>query len=454
MNSSPSETQDDFLKKMQQQFDFGPYPRYPIEQAPVRNSNQLFIHDLATSYYLQYGKPITSSGKLILDAGCGTGYKALVLAIANPEAEVIGIDISPKSIELAQQRLNYHGYGERVKFYNLAIEDLPQLGLKFDYINCDEVLYFFDNIAEGLSALKTVLEPTGIIRANLHSFLQRGLYYNAQELFLDVMGLGDEDAAEMAMPIVVETMKVIKSNVVLKQQTWKSFYEDDNDEEGKEQILANYLLKGDRGYRIRELFAALNEASLAFLSMVDWRSWNVMDLFQDPNDLPAYLAMGLADSSPETLLTMYELLNPVHRLLDFWCCHPNGEGTTKSIPVANWELADWTTAQVTLHPQLKTDDVREAILAAISQHKSLVLSNFLSHPTLKPVAIDSSVAALLLQLWGGPKTFTALVNFWQQTHPINLITLEPTTPGSAAQQVATALSKLEVFLYVLPELIP
>jgi hypothetical protein len=80
-----------------------------------------------------------------------------------------------------------------------------------------------------------------------------------------------------------------------------------------------------------------------------------------------------------------------------------------------------------------------------------VISNFLSLPTINPISISYDVTALLLQLWNGPQIFTTLVNFWQQTHPVNLLTLEPITPEIAAQQVADALSKLEVFLYVLPE---
>lgn len=434
---------------MRQQFDFGPYPRVPIDQVPGDNVNELFIHNLITPYYLRYGKVIDNAGKRILDAGCGTGHKALVLAHANPEAEVIGIDVSPKSIELAQQRLDYHGYSDRVKFHVLAIEDLPQLGLQFDYINCDEVLYFFDDIARGLTSLKSVLAPTGILRTNLHSRLQRGLFFHAQELFLDIMGLGGEDATEMAMPIVIETMKALKSSVVLKQQTWKSFYEDEKSEEGKEQILANYLLEGDQGYRIQDLFAALRRADLDFLSMVDWRHWNVTDLFQEPDNLPAYLAMGLADSPPETQLTMYELLHPIHRLLDFWCTHPQ-QGPT-FLPVAEWGLEDWLRSQITLHPQLHTEKFQQAALEAIQQNGTLTISTFLSVPTLSPVTLSYNVVALLLQLWDSPKSFTDLVHLWQHIHPINMVTLEPLPPEVCVQQVADALRKLEVFLYILPE---
>jgi len=448
MPDSSSESQAEFLERMRRQFDFGPYPRSPIDKAPREDSNELFIHNIATPYYLRYQKTIDVAEKTILDAGCGTGYKALALAHANPGAQIVGIDLSPHSIDLAKQRLAYHNRQGSVEFHVLSIENLPQLGMGFDYINCDEVLYFFDDIARGLTALKAVLKPNGIIRSNLHSQFQRRSYFQAQEL-MNLMGLMEDDAEEYAIPVVIETMKALLPHVFLKQYTWKPYYEEESSESGKEAILANHLLRGDKGYRISDLFDALTRSSLDFLSMTNWRHWNVNDLFQEPDNLPSYLAMGLAESTPETMLTIYELLNPVHRLLDFWCTHPRqGE---EPLPVAEWTLGDWLNSRVTLHPQLRTEAFQQAALEAIQQNGPFIISTFLRVSTLSPVTISYDVAALLLQLWNGPQPFTALVNFWQRTHPINLITLEPTSPEAAAQQVADALGKLEVFLYVLPE---
>lgn len=448
MNPQPSEAQTAFLEKMRRQFDFGPYPRYPIDKVPREDKNELFIYNLKTPYYLYHQKVIDTADKVILDAGCGTGYKALVLANANPGAKIVGIDISPHSIELAKQRLAYHGYQDSVEFYVLSIEDIAQLGLQFDYINCDEVLYFFDDISRGLAALKSALKPDGIIRTNLHSKLQRQNFFQAQELF-NLMGLMDEDAEEIALPIVVEIMKELKPDIFLKKMTWNSALEDVETDQNKEFLLANHLLKGDQGYRVSDAFDALQKAGLDFLSLVNWRQWNIADLFKEPDNLPSYLAMGLADSSPEAVLTLYELLHPVHRLIDFWCTLPRHNEAP--IPVENWTLANWQNSQVTLHPQLHTEAVRAAAIEAIQTNGSFIISTFLSLPTLSPVTLSYDVAALLLQLWEGPKPFTALVNFWQQTHPVNLLTLEPTTLESAAQQVADALGRLEVFLYVLPE---
>jgi len=85
----------------------------------------------------------------------------LVLAEANPGAKIIGIDLSEKSIKLAQQRVQYHGV-ENVEFHSILLEDLPKLGMEFDYINCDDVLYLLPDTVAGLQAMRSVLKPDGI----------------------------------------------------------------------------------------------------------------------------------------------------------------------------------------------------------------------------------------------------------------------------------------------------
>jgi hypothetical protein len=327
----------------------------------------------------------------------------------------------------------------------MSIEEVAQLGLQFDYINCDEVLYFADSIADLLTAMRSVLSPQGIIRANLHSFHQRQVLFRAQQLF-GLMGLLEDDAEEMALPIVVETMKALKKAVPLKALAWGTAYEDP--QRNQEFILSNHLLRGDKGYRIADLFAALDQSGLEFLSMVNWRQWSVEDLFQDPDNLPDYIAMGLAASDEATRLTMYELLYPAHRLLDFWCTHPVPAAAQ---PAAAWGLADWQTATVALHPQLKTDKFREAAVEAIQIGTALVVSQFIALPALKPVVVEPAVASLLLRLWQSPQPFATLVATWQRIHPVDLVTLEPLDQAAATQAVAAALGRLEPFLYVLAE---
>ncbi|MFM6007624.1 MAG: class I SAM-dependent methyltransferase, partial [Sphaerospermopsis kisseleviana] len=209
--------------KIRKQFDSAPYPRIPLNKSPKDDVNALYIHNIITSYYLRNQKVIDTKDKVILDAGCGTGYKSLMLAEANPGAKIVGVDISEESVKLSRQRLEYHGF-DNVEFHVLSIYDLPELNYQFDYINCDEVLYLFPDIAVALQAMKAVLKPDGIIRTNLHSSLQRANIFRAQEVFT-LMGLMDGNPEELEIEIVTDTMKALKDNVNLKATTWTAGYE-------------------------------------------------------------------------------------------------------------------------------------------------------------------------------------------------------------------------------------
>ncbi|MFW9261888.1 class I SAM-dependent methyltransferase [Nostoc sp. CALU 546] len=433
----------DLLDKIRQQFDASPYPRVPLDKSPKDDTNSLYIHNLVTPYYLRNQKVIDPKGKLILDAGCGTGYKSLILAEANPGAKIVGIDISEESIKLARQRLEHHGF-DNAEFHVLPIEELPELDYQFDYINCDELLYLFPDLTIALQAMKSVLKPDGIIRSNLHSSIQRFNYFRAQKVFT-MMGLMDENPEELEMGIVVETMKALKDNVQLKATTWNSNYEG---EDGKERILMNYLFHGDKGYTISDLFTALRAADLDFISMVNWRKWDLMNLFKEPDNLPAFLGMSLPEISVEQQLQLFELIHPIHRLIDFWCGHPNQAQTF--VPVSEWTDSDWRVAKVHLYPQLKTPNFRKDLLACITEIRSFTISQYLS-PSEEFVGIDSSIALCLIPLLEQPQSMISLVQHWKQFRPIDPVTLKPTDEKQAFYIVQHLLLSLESLGYIMLE---
>ncbi|MBD2563082.1 MULTISPECIES: class I SAM-dependent methyltransferase [Nostoc] len=437
---SPS---SDLLDKIRQQFDASPYPRIPLDKSPKNDTNSLYIHNLVTPYYLRNQKVIDPKGKVILDAGCGTGYKSLILAEANPGAKIVGIDISEESIKLARQRLEHHGF-DNAEFHVLPIEELPELDYQFDYINCDELLYLFPDLTVALQAMKSVLKPDGIIRSNLHSSIQRFNYFRAQKVFT-MMGLMDENPEDLEMGIVVETMKALKDNVQLKATTWNSNYEG---EDGKERILMNYLFHGDKGYTISDLFTALRAADLDFISMVNWRKWDLMNLFKEPDNLPAFLGMSLPEISVEQQLQLFELIHPIHRLIDFWCGHPNQAQTF--VPVSEWTDSDWRVAKVHLYPQLKTPNFREDLVACITEIRAFPISQYLS-PSEEFVGIDSSIALCLIPLLEQPQSMISLVQHWKQFRPIDPVTLKPTDEKQAFYIVQQLLLSLESLGYIMLE---
>ncbi|HEY9710214.1 MAG TPA: class I SAM-dependent methyltransferase, partial [Oculatellaceae cyanobacterium] len=378
----------------------------------------------------------------ILDAGCGSGYTSLILAEANPGAKIIGVDLSEQSVILARHRLQFHGF-TKADFYAISIEKLTELNQKFDYINCDEVLYLLLEPVIGLEVMKSVLKPHGIIRANLHSSLTRSHYFRAQKLF-KMMGLMDEVPQDLGISMVQETMRALKDRVSLKAETWGDYFESN-----EQKILANHLLQGDKGYTIPELFSALAAAKLEFISMVNWRQWELMDLFKNPDDLPVFLGLTLPELSLEERLQFFELLHPIHRLLDFWCGHPN-RSHQPFVPVAEWILSDWQGAKVHLHPQLKTPGVKEELLRCIAQLNPFAISKQLPI-TGQEILVDSTIAACLLPLWEEAQSMLSLVNRWQTLRPVHPVTLEPTAESEAFEILISTLMGLESSGYVLLE---
>jgi 2-polyprenyl-3-methyl-5-hydroxy-6-metoxy-1,4-benzoquinol methylase len=432
----------ELIENIRQQFDNTPYPRIPLEQSPKDNSELLYLHNLVTAYYFRNRKVINTSGKVILDAGCGTGYKSLVLALANPGAKIVGIDLSEESVKLAEQRLQYHGVAN-AEFYALKIEDLPTLGLQFDYINADEVLYLLPDAIAGLQAMKSVLVPDGIIRTNLHSANGRAGIFRAQAAF-KAMGLMNGSPGELEIEIVRETMEALEDGVGLKAFTWNS-----DRAQNESWIMANYLLVGDKGCSIPEVFGMLRGADLEFISMVAWRRWELMDLFKDIDDLPPFLAMSLPEASVEERLHLFDLLHPLHRLFDFWCGNPHQ--AEDFLPVAEWTEAEWREARVHLHPQLRTSQIREDLTNCIESETAFEISRYIIVPTLAPIAIDCTIAACLLPLWNGPQSMVSLVQKWLQIRSQMAVNLEPVSEQSAFEEVKEMLIRLELFLYVLLE---
>ncbi len=110
-------------------------------------------------------------GVRVLDAGCGTGI--LSCQLARRGAEVVGVDVSPRLIDLARQRLPA-GLEQQVQF---AVGDMcdEQLG-QFDYIVAmDSMIHYTASDVEDILArfaqraksglLFTVAPSTPLLRA-------------------------------------------------------------------------------------------------------------------------------------------------------------------------------------------------------------------------------------------------------------------------------------------------
>jgi 2-polyprenyl-3-methyl-5-hydroxy-6-metoxy-1,4-benzoquinol methylase len=78
-------------------------------------------------------------GKTLLDVGCGLGSNSVLLAKLG--ARVTGIDISPKSIEVAGKRAEAAGVGANCRFLCSPLETAPLAPGSFDIIWGEAILH-------------------------------------------------------------------------------------------------------------------------------------------------------------------------------------------------------------------------------------------------------------------------------------------------------------------------
>lgn len=98
--------------------------------------------------------------KKILDVGCGFGRESILFA--KKGAVVTGIDISDKTIKVAQRSAKKQGV--TVDFKVLKVEDLNCTN-KFDVVYCRATLHHFYDVQEVIRILQNCLNDNGIIIA-------------------------------------------------------------------------------------------------------------------------------------------------------------------------------------------------------------------------------------------------------------------------------------------------
>jgi 2-polyprenyl-3-methyl-5-hydroxy-6-metoxy-1,4-benzoquinol methylase len=95
--------------------------------------------------------------KKVLDLGCNTGYGSRI--IKNSCKEIVGVDVSDKAIEMAN---NLHGK-ENIKFRVIDGKELPFSENTFDVVVSFQVIEHIVNEQEYFAEIKRVLVPGGKI---------------------------------------------------------------------------------------------------------------------------------------------------------------------------------------------------------------------------------------------------------------------------------------------------
>jgi SAM-dependent methyltransferase len=150
--------------RVQGQYEQYPYPDIDPESEVPR---LLVSGHLELMCDVIWGGRKSPEGLRVLDAGCGTGSPLAALAMAYPEADIVGVDFSNASLHKAR-RLAERYQLKNVRFHRCSLERLPELGLQFDFMTASGVLHHLENPALGLRAMAEVLDPQGVMSIMLY----------------------------------------------------------------------------------------------------------------------------------------------------------------------------------------------------------------------------------------------------------------------------------------------
>lgn len=103
--------------------------------------------------------------RVILDAGCGPGYKAAWFARLAPEATVVAMDLTD-STYLAAKR---YAHLPNLIVVKGDIANTPFRDRRFDFISCDQVLHHTDAPPNTVREFERILSDTGLLNTYVYA---------------------------------------------------------------------------------------------------------------------------------------------------------------------------------------------------------------------------------------------------------------------------------------------
>lgn len=196
----------------------------------------------------------------ILVAGCGT-WQAAKYALCRPHARVVGIDVSPTSLEHTERLKRQYGL-TNLDTYQLAIEDAVALGRRFDLIVCTGVLHHLADPETGLRALRRVLRTDGALYLMLYAPYGRTGVYLLQD-YCRTLGIGTSEQELCALTVVLAALP--------SQHPLAGLLRGSRDARNADALADALLNPRDRAYSVPQLLELLERGGLR-LSRWYWQA--------------------------------------------------------------------------------------------------------------------------------------------------------------------------------------
>jgi len=122
--------------------------------------------------------------------GCGEGRHSIG-ALLETSANVIGLDLSIRDLEIAKSRLNDFNLSDISTFCTFGvgnINDIPLESDSLDAVMCSEVLEHVDSPEESIQELVRVLKPGGVMALSVPRYLPELICWKLSKEYSETPG--------------------------------------------------------------------------------------------------------------------------------------------------------------------------------------------------------------------------------------------------------------------------
>ncbi|BAT52184.1 hypothetical protein NOS3756_11170 [Nostoc sp. NIES-3756] len=299
-------------------YDTYPFPPEPILDEPPPGYNWRW--NWLAAYSFCTGRKPAKQDIRILDAGCGSGVGTEYLVHLNPQAQVVGIDLSAGTLAVAKERCQRSG-ANRVEFHHLSLYDVEQLPGEFDLINCVGVLHHLPDPIRGIQALAKKLAPGGLMHIFVYGELGRWEIQLMQKAIALLQNdkRGDyRDGVQVGRQIFAS---LPENNRLVKREKERWAMENQRDE-----CFADmYVHPQEIDYNIDTLFELIDASGLDFIGFSNPGFWNLDRLLGKAPEL-IQRAGELSDASGRPCqrqrYRLIELLDPEVTHYEFFLGRP------------------------------------------------------------------------------------------------------------------------------------
>ncbi|WP_416666701.1 class I SAM-dependent methyltransferase [Egbenema bharatensis] len=249
-------------------YDTYPFPPEPLLDEPPPGYNWRW--NWLAAYNFCTGQKPARQDIRILDAGCGTSVGTEYLVHLNPEAQVVGIDLSAGALAVARERCQRSG-ANRVEFHHLSLYDADRLPGEFDLINCVGVLHHLPDPIRGIQSLAPKLAPGGLMHIFVYGELGRWEIKLMQQAIGLLQGEKKGDYRD-GVKVGREVFASLPENnrlVQREQERWSM-------ENQRDECFADmYVHPQEIDYNIDTLFELIDASGLKFLGFSNPRTWDL-----------------------------------------------------------------------------------------------------------------------------------------------------------------------------------